>query len=113
MFQVGFLESTLRKQLLLYVALPIAYVICGRLGLLLAVPPGFATAVFLPAGIAVTAMFVAGSASLPGTFLGSFLLNIWISYSIGHPFDVVGSQCRAYYRPRFDDTGSRRRSFPA
>jgi hypothetical protein len=42
------------------------------------------------AGIAVTAMFVAGSASLPGTFLGSFLLNIWISYSIGHPFDVVG-----------------------
>jgi two-component sensor histidine kinase/integral membrane sensor domain MASE1 len=90
MFEVGWLESTLRRQLLLYVALPVAYIICGRLGLLLAVPPGFATAVFLPAGIAVTAMFVAGSASLPGTFLGSFLLNIWISYSIGHPFDVVG-----------------------
>ena len=90
MFQVGRIESTLRRQLLLYVALPLAYVICGRLGLLLAVPPGFATAVFLPAGIAVTAMFVAGSASLPGTFLGSFLLNIWISYSIGHPFDLVG-----------------------
>jgi two-component sensor histidine kinase/integral membrane sensor domain MASE1 len=90
MFQLGWLESTLRRQLLLYVALPVAYIICGRLGLLLAVPPGFATAVFLPAGIAVTAMFVAGSASLPGTFLGSFLLNIWISYSIGHPFDVVG-----------------------
>ena len=65
-----------RAQLLLYVALPLAYVICGRLGLLLAVPPGFATAFFLPAGIAVTAMFVAGSASLLGTFLGSFLLNV-------------------------------------
>jgi two-component sensor histidine kinase/integral membrane sensor domain MASE1 len=90
MSQVGFLESTLRKQLLLYVALPLAYVICGRLGLLLAVPPGFATAVFLPAGIAVTAMFVAGSGSLPGTLFGSFLLNIWISYSIGHQLDVVG-----------------------
>jgi two-component sensor histidine kinase len=90
MFQVGCLEGTLRRQLLLYVALPLAYLICGRLGLLLAVPPGFATAVFLPAGIAVTAMFAAGSASLPGTFLGSFLLNVWISYSIGHPFDVVG-----------------------
>jgi two-component sensor histidine kinase/integral membrane sensor domain MASE1 len=90
MFQVGFLERTLRKQLLLYVALPLAYVICGRLGLLLAVPPGFATAVFLPAGIAVTAMFVAGSGSLPGTFLGSFLLNVWISYSIKHQLDVVG-----------------------
>jgi two-component sensor histidine kinase/integral membrane sensor domain MASE1 len=83
-------ESGLRRQLMLYVALPLAYIICGRLGLLLAVPPGFATAVFLPAGIAVTAMFVAGSASLPGTFFGSFFLNIWISYSIGHPFDVVG-----------------------
>lgn len=90
MSQVGYLERTLRRQLLLYVGLPVAYVICGRLGLLLAVPPGFATAVFLPAGIAVTAMFVAGSASLPGTFLGSFLLNIWISYSIEHQLDVLG-----------------------
>jgi two-component sensor histidine kinase/integral membrane sensor domain MASE1 len=78
-----------QQQLLLYAGLPLAYVICGRLGLLLAVPPGFATAVFLPAGIAVAAMFVAGSASLPGTLLGSFLLNIWISYSIAH-FDIVG-----------------------
>jgi integral membrane sensor domain MASE1 len=72
MVQAGHLESEIRRQLLLYVALPLAYVICGRLGLLLAMPPGFATAVFLPAGIAVTAAFVAGNASLPGTFLGSF-----------------------------------------
>ena len=85
-----FRQSAFGRPLLLYVALPLAYITCGRLGLLLAVPPGFATAVFLPAGIAVTAMLVAGSASLPGTFLGSLLLNIWISYSVGHPFDVVG-----------------------
>jgi integral membrane sensor domain MASE1 len=83
-------ESKVRRQLLLNVALPLAYVICGRLGLLLAMPPGFATAVFLPAGIAVTAAFVAGNASLPGTFLGSFLLNIWISYSIKHALDIIG-----------------------
>jgi hypothetical protein len=55
MVQAGRLESKVRRQLLLNVALPLAYVICGRLGLLLAMPPGFATAVFLPAGIAVTA----------------------------------------------------------
>src|SRR5262249_26182399 len=84
------LKVPFRQQLLLYAALPISYVICGRLGLLLAVPPGFATAVFLPAGIAVAAMFAAGCATLPGTFLGSFLLNIWISYSIAHQLDVVG-----------------------
>jgi integral membrane sensor domain MASE1 len=90
MVQAGHLESTIRRQLLLYVALPLAYVICGRLGLLLAMPPGFATAVFLQAGIAVTAAFVAGNASLPGTFLGSFLLNVWISYSIKHQLDIIG-----------------------
>lgn len=84
------LKVPFRQQLLLYAALPLSYVICGRLGLLLAVPPGFATAVFLPAGIALAAMFVAGGATLPGTFLGSFLLNIWISYSIAHQLDVVG-----------------------
>src|SRR5215831_10554367 len=84
------LKVPFRQQLLLYVALPLAYVISGRLGLLLAVPPGFATAVFLPAGIAVTAMFVAGGASLPGTFLGSLLLNVWISYTINHQLDFIG-----------------------
>ena len=71
--------------LLIYGALPLAYVIIGRLGLLLAVPPGYATAVFLPAGIAMAAMFMAGWATLPGTFLGSFVLNVWIGYALaGH-----------------------------
>jgi integral membrane sensor domain MASE1 len=68
------------RQLLLYTALPLAYIVTGRLGLLLAAPPGYATAIFLPAGIAVTATFFAGAAALPGTFLGSLLLNLWIGY---------------------------------
>ena len=71
-----------RRWLFLYAALPLIYIVTGRLGLLLAAPPGYATAVFLPAGIAVTATFVAGAAALPGTFLGSFLLNLWIGYLI-------------------------------
>jgi integral membrane sensor domain MASE1 len=57
--------------------------------LLLAVPPGYATAVFVPAGIAVAAAFMMGAASLPGTFLGSLLLNLWVGYSIGHEIDIV------------------------
>jgi len=76
------LAPATRRLLLIYAALPLAYVICGRLGLLLAVPPGYATPVFLPAGVAVTAMFMAGAASLPGTFVGSFLLNFWLSASM-------------------------------
>ena len=63
---------TARRWLFLYAALPLIYIVTGRLGLLLAAPPGYATAVFLPAGIAVTATFVAGASALPGTFLGSF-----------------------------------------
>jgi integral membrane sensor domain MASE1 len=71
-----------RRQLFLYFVLPLAYIVTGRLGLLLATPPGYATAVFLPAGIAVTAAFIAGATALPGIFLGSFLLNLWIGYLI-------------------------------
>ena len=78
-----------RRQLLLYTALPLAYIVTGRLGLLLAAPPGYATAVFVPAGIAVTATFVAGAAALPGTFLGSFLLNLWIGYLIAGQLNLT------------------------
>ena len=70
------------RQLFLYAALPLAYIVTGWLGLLLAAPPGYATTIFVPAGIAVTATFVAGAAALPGTFVGSFLLNLWIGYLI-------------------------------
>src|SRR5919201_5333321 len=90
MFQLERDSVAVRRQLLVYAALPLAYVISGRLGLLLAVPPGYATAVFVPAGIAVTAMFMAGAATLPGTFIGSLLLNIWIGYSLGHQLDGTG-----------------------
>jgi PAS domain S-box-containing protein len=79
----------MRRQLLVYAALPLAYVITGRLGLLLAVPPGYATAVFVPAGIGVGGMFMAGVSTLPGTFIGSLLLNLWIGYSITGQLGVV------------------------
>jgi PAS domain S-box-containing protein len=89
MFQMEQATIGKRRQLLLYAALPLAYIITGRLGLLLAVPPGYATAVFVPAGIAVGAMFVAGASTLPGIFLGSLLLNVWIGRSIAGQFGFV------------------------
>ena len=79
-----------RSKLLIYLILPLAYVVCGRLGLFLAVPPGYATAVFLPAGIAIGGMLIAGAGTLPGTFVGAFLLNLWIGYSIAHRLDAIG-----------------------
>jgi PAS domain S-box-containing protein len=82
-------KTAIRNLLLIYGALPLAYVTAGRLGLALAVSPGYATAVFVPAGIAVAAAFMMGAISLPGTFIGSFLLNVWVGYSIGREFDAV------------------------
>src|SRR5258705_12328189 len=78
-----------RRRLLVYMPLPLAYTVTGRLGLLPAVPPGYAPPFFFPAGIAVTATFVAGATALPGTFLGSFLLNLWIGYVIAGRLNLM------------------------
>jgi signal transduction histidine kinase/CheY-like chemotaxis protein len=65
-------------------SLTVGYVASGKLALLLAVPPGYASPIFPPAGIAIAAMLIGGPATLPWTFLGSFLLNVWTAYSVGH-----------------------------
>ena len=64
-------------------ALAVAYAVSGGFGLLLAVPPGYATAVFPPAGIAMAAMLIGGAETLPWTFAGSLALNVWIGYRVG------------------------------
>lgn len=87
-------------------ALPLAYVIAGRLGLMLAVSPGYATAVFLPAGIAVAAAFMMGASSLPGILLGSFVLNVWIGYSLGRDVDAISLATAAMIAARLA-TGNR------
>jgi PAS domain S-box-containing protein len=53
--------------------------VAGRLGLLLALPPGFATAVWPPAGIALACVLLFGYRVWPGIWLGSFCLNVWIA----------------------------------
>jgi PAS domain S-box-containing protein len=67
-----------REKLLACLVLSAAYVVAGRLGLLISVSPGYATAVFLPAGLAVAGMYVGGPFTLVGTFIGSFVLNVWV-----------------------------------
>jgi len=71
-----------------HLALTFAYAFSAKLALLLAVPPGYASPVFPPAGIAAAAMLISGGASLLWTFLGSLLLNIWSSYSTSGSEDV-------------------------
>src|SRR5271169_3185281 len=77
------------KSAVAYPLLTVGYALSGKLGLMLAVPPGYASPIFPAAGIAVTAMLIRGRATLPWTFLGSFLLNLWTGYSVGHRLDAT------------------------
>ncbi|GGC75968.1 CHASE domain-containing protein [Undibacterium terreum] len=61
-------------------ALALAYLLAGRLSLLLAIPPGYAMAVYPPAGIALGIIIVAGYRLLPGVAAGAFLVNMLISW---------------------------------
>ncbi len=60
----------------LILATAAAYFVTGRLGLLLAIPPGYATAVWPPSGVALAAALLAGYRVWPGVLLGSFLVNV-------------------------------------
>jgi diguanylate cyclase (GGDEF)-like protein/PAS domain S-box-containing protein len=53
-----------------------AYFLAGRLGLLLSLPPSYASPIFLPAGIALAACVVGGSRLLPAVALGSLSVNL-------------------------------------
>lgn len=59
--------------LILFVAA--VYYIAGRIGQLMALPPGYVTPVWPSSGIALTAAFLLGNQGLAGIFLGSFLNN--------------------------------------
>src|ERR1700752_369880 len=69
------------RRLPAHLLLAVGYLASGKLALLLAVPPGYASPIFPPAGIAVAAMLIGGRRTLPWTYLGSLLLNIWTGYS--------------------------------
>lgn len=62
--------------------LAVVYALAGRLALLLAIPPGFASAIFPPIGIALAATLLWGYRLLPGVLLGSTLLNLSIALSL-------------------------------
>jgi len=51
------------------------YLLTGKLGLLLAVPPGYATIIWPPSGIALGMLLIGGARLWPGIFIGSFLVN--------------------------------------
>ena len=65
-----------RGLLLANLGLCALYVLCGRAGLLMALPPGYASPLFVPAGIALAACTVGGAGLLPAVALGALALNL-------------------------------------
>ena len=59
--------------------LAMAYFLTGNLGLLLAIPPGFATAVWPASGIALGWILLYGWRLLPGVVCGSFAVNLVVT----------------------------------
>jgi integral membrane sensor domain MASE1 len=57
------------------------YFVVAKLSLLLAIPPGYATAVWPPSGIALAAMLLGGTRLWPGVWLGAALTNFSIEGS--------------------------------
>jgi signal transduction histidine kinase/integral membrane sensor domain MASE1 len=57
-----------------------AYFIFGAMGLSLAIPPGYASPIFPAAGLAVAIMLWSGNRAWPGIWIGSFVLNLSVSW---------------------------------
>lgn len=67
------------------VLLAVAYAGCGYLALLLSIPPGYAAAVYPPAGFALAALLIWGYRFVPGVWLGCFVLDAWVTYRAAGP----------------------------
>ncbi len=73
------------------------YFLTGYFCSLLAVPPGFVTAVWIPAGIALGATLVYGPRILPAIFLGAFAINAYSQVPINVSlFTGMGAVLQAY-----------------
>src|SRR5881275_1899676 len=55
------------------------YFVTGKLALFLAIPPGYATAVWPAAGLALGCLLLFGDRVWLGVVIGSFLVNFWTS----------------------------------
>lgn len=75
--------------------LAVAYALTGGFGLLLAIPPGYATAVWPSSGLALAGVLWWGPRHWLGIWLGSFLVNVWAAQSSSMGITVAGLKVAA------------------
>ncbi len=69
----------------------LAYYLAGKIGLLLAIPPGYATAVWPASGIALAGVILFGWRIWPGIVIGSFCVNVGTSFDSSTTSSVLTS----------------------
>lgn len=77
------------KRLVLSLLVAALYILTGKLGFLVSMPPGNVTTVWPPSGIALAAILRWGYSVWPGVWLGSFLVNLWFFAQLS-PFSPSG-----------------------
>ena len=58
------------------------YAVTAWLGLWLAIPPGYATAIWPASGLALAGVLMGGARVAPGIWLGSFVVNLWTAWDV-------------------------------
>jgi diguanylate cyclase (GGDEF)-like protein len=66
----------------LLVATALVYFAVGRMSLALAIPPGYASAVWPPSGIALAAVLLFGARVWPAVWIGAALVNVTVESSL-------------------------------
>lgn len=73
------------------IAVAVINFFAGKIGLLLAIPPGYATILWPPSGIALAVVLWRGNKVIPGIWFGSFLLNVGVGFDYDSIFAIVNS----------------------
>lgn len=68
-------SDSAQPTLLVIMVMAVAYVVFAKLSYFSTVPPGYASAIWPPAGIALAGVLIYGKRILPGVWLGSFIVN--------------------------------------
>ncbi|HEY8067714.1 MAG TPA: MASE1 domain-containing protein [Burkholderiales bacterium] len=89
-------------------ALALCYFAAAKASLIFAIPPGYATAVWPPSGIALAALLLWGVRAWPGVWLGALIANYSIDLSVPAALGIatgntLGGVCAAWLACRLTD----------
>ena len=93
-----FQTSPLLQRIFAVLIVMAGYLLFGTISMLAAIPPGYATAVWPAAGVALLAALLLGAPAYLGIFIGASLLNLGISanYSEAEPSILMSSTMGAF-----------------